>query len=71
MSVLFFMIYWVFLIGGEQLADRRIVSTFVAMWLPNVLVGSIGVLLVVRAVREMTAIPWERWARFFKRRKKK
>lgn len=66
MSLLFFMIYWIFLIGGEQLADRGIISTFVAMWFPNVLVGFAGILLVVRTVREMTEIPWERWGRFFK-----
>jgi len=39
----FFLLYWAFLIGGEDLADRQIVSPFVAMWSANILVGSLGI----------------------------
>ncbi|OPX34383.1 hypothetical protein B1H10_03790 [candidate division KSB1 bacterium 4484_188] len=34
-SIGFFLLYWVFLIGGEELADRQIVSPFLAMWMAN------------------------------------
>ena len=67
MSLTFFLIYWAFLIGGEQLADRRIMSPIVAMWSPNILVGSMGVYLVIRTVKEMTFIPWEQLSAVFKK----
>lgn len=67
LGLVFFLIYWTFLIGGEQLADRRIVGPAVAMWAPNVLVGLGGVYLVVRTVREVTFIPWKRWGHWFYR----
>ncbi len=36
-SMAFFLIYWVFLIAGEDLADRGSVSPASAMWAPNLL----------------------------------
>lgn len=41
-----FIIYWAFLIGGEDLADRGIVTPFWAMWAANVLIGIIGLYLI-------------------------
>lgn len=55
-SLLFFLIYWSFLIGGEELADRRLLSPFIAMWMANFLVGGAGIYLVIHTVREMTTI---------------
>ena len=46
MSLLFFFAYWIFLIGGERLADRGFVSPGVAMWAPNLFFGLLGLLLV-------------------------
>lgn len=63
LSMIFFLIYWAFLIGGEQLGDRGFVGPVVAMWAPNILVGGFGVFLVMRTVRETTFIPWEDWNR--------
>lgn len=65
-SLVFFLIYWSFLIGGEQLADRGVVSPAVAMWAPNIIVGSIGIYMVVHSVKEMSFIPWEQWGTWFK-----
>ena len=48
-SLFFFWIYWMFLIGGEELADRGYIPPPLAMWAPNgvfVLVGW-GLLRVV------------------------
>lgn len=67
MGLVFFLIYWTFLIGGEQLADRRIVGPAVAMWTPNVLVGIGGIYLVLRSFRETTFIHWEHMGRRFRR----
>jgi lipopolysaccharide export system permease protein len=50
-SVVVFAIYYIGLIGGEDLGDRLILSPFLAMWTPNLifsLVGLIG-LWVVRS----------------------
>ncbi len=67
-SLVFYMIFWVCLIGGEELADRRIISPFLAMWLPNILVGSAGVVLIFRTVHETSAIRWHRLQRLLPRR---
>ncbi|MBC8182033.1 LptF/LptG family permease [candidate division KSB1 bacterium] len=53
-SLVFFIIYWIFLIGGEELADRDILSPAIAMWLANFFVGSFGVYLIICTVREVS-----------------
>jgi len=57
-SLVFFLIYWAGLIGGEELANRLIISPFIAMWAPNIVVGSFGLLLTMRTARERTTINW-------------
>lgn len=44
-SMFFFLIYWVFLIAGEDLADRGSVGPGTAMWAPNVLFALVVVYL--------------------------
>jgi lipopolysaccharide export system permease protein len=66
MSIGFFMLYWIFLIGGEDLADRRFLTPFFAMWAPNIIVGVGGLYLTWRAVKESSVIHWERLGRFFR-----
>jgi lipopolysaccharide export system permease protein len=51
-SVGLFVVYWAFLIGGEELSDRGITSPEMAMWLPNILIGAIGLILILRIVTE-------------------
>lgn len=51
-SILLFIIYWAFLIGGEDLADRGLVSPFMAMWAANILLGVIGLYLIFIVVTE-------------------
>ncbi len=67
LSLLFFVIYWIFIIAGEQLADRGYISPFIAMWIANILVGMGGIYLVVKSVRESTFIPWDHWAQCFRK----
>jgi lipopolysaccharide export system permease protein len=58
LSILFFLVYYISLIGGEKLADRGIVSPVMAMWSPNVLFGVLAVLLLRGAARERTVTGW-------------
>ncbi len=51
-SILFFVVYYVFLIGGEKLADRGYLPPPLAMWAANVLLGALGIHLVVGSNRE-------------------
>ncbi|MBN1781791.1 LptF/LptG family permease [bacterium] len=61
LSLIFFLIYWSCLIGGEQLADRGYIAPWIAMWIANILVGGFGVFLVLHSIRETTFIQWEQW----------
>ena len=51
-SIAFFVLYWVCLIGGENLADRLIVSPILAMGISNVIIGSCGVLFMWKMYRD-------------------
>ncbi len=48
----FFLLYWATLIGGEELADKGLVSPFMAMWLANLIVGVGGIYLLLQAIHE-------------------
>jgi lipopolysaccharide export system permease protein len=63
-SLLFFLIYWAFLIGGEKLADRGIVSPFIGMWSANFLLGAAGIFLTIKTVRETVIINFQFLRRF-------
>ena len=52
LSLGFFVIYWGFLIAGEELADRGMISPFFAMWQPNIALGIIGTFLCIYISRE-------------------
>lgn len=65
-SLFFFLIYWSSLIGGEDLADRGIISPFLAMWLANFIVGGAGLYVLYITVREVEMISFERILSFFR-----
>ncbi len=50
-SLAFFAAYYVSLVGGEELADRDIISPMWAMWAPNILFGVFGVFALIGATR--------------------
>jgi lipopolysaccharide export system permease protein len=58
-SLFFFVIYWAFLIGGEKLADRDMLSPFWGMWGANVLLGITGILLMIRAAKEAIILKFD------------
>ncbi|MGH7569775.1 MAG: LptF/LptG family permease [Gemmatimonadales bacterium] len=62
MSMAVFTVYYVGLIGGEELGDRLILTPFLAMWLPNLLFSGLGLfgLWVIR--REGTTAHGGDWA---------
>lgn len=55
-SLLFFLIYWAFLIGGEKLADRGLLSPFWGMWSANIVLTLLGIYLTVKAAKERVTI---------------
>ncbi len=54
LSILFFLVYYVCLIGGEKLADRGLVEPWLAMWLPNIIFGVLAVFMLRSAARELS-----------------
>jgi hypothetical protein len=49
-SVAFFLFYYLCLIGGEELANRLLLPPWLAMWLPNLVLGTWGLLATLRAI---------------------
>lgn len=47
-SLAFFLVYWASLIGGEKLADREMLSPFISMWLANIVMGTVGLLMIMK-----------------------
>jgi lipopolysaccharide export system permease protein len=50
-AVLLVLIYYLILLGDETLAQSGKLSPLAAMWLPNLVLGGVGVLLLVRVIR--------------------
>jgi lipopolysaccharide export system permease protein len=58
LSILFFLVYYVCLIGGEKLADRGLVKPFISMWLPNIIFFVLASILLRKAAREQSMGDW-------------
>ena len=69
LSLVFFLTYYVFLIGGEELADMAFISPFWAMWTPNVILSFIGIYLIYYTAWEQTTIDFSWLLKFFKKDK--
>jgi lipopolysaccharide export system permease protein len=48
-SVAFFLFYYLCLIGGEELANRLLLAPWLAMWLPNLVLGAWGAVWSLQA----------------------
>ncbi len=55
-SLGFYVLYWVSLIGGEKLADRGLLSPAVAMWLGNGLLAIFGIIVTIKVNYETTPL---------------
>jgi lipopolysaccharide export system permease protein len=66
-SLGFFIIYWAFLIGGEEFADRGLLSPALSMWLPNLVLGCLGIFICYWLSLEQRVINLD-FINIFKRR---
>jgi lipopolysaccharide export system permease protein len=60
-SILLFLVYYIFLIGGEKLADRRLMEPWLAMWLANIVFLAVAVFILRLTNREFGMIDWARF----------
>jgi len=60
-STAIFAVYWMGLIGGESLADRRVAGPAVTMWVPNVVFLAVGLLLAGRMGRAGSTVRGGGW----------
>ena len=51
-SIIFFIIYWAFLILGEDLADRGKLNPAISMWTPNIFLGLLSYYLYKKITKE-------------------
>jgi len=63
----FFLLYYVLLIAGEELADRNQVEAWIGMWMPNAVLFIFAFYLTIHTVRERAPIPM---FSFFQRKEK-
>ena len=54
-----FFFYWAFMIAGEELADRLIISPITAMWTPDIVFGLLGIWVTYETTRERHVFRWE------------
>jgi lipopolysaccharide export system permease protein len=62
-SLLIFTVYYIFLIGGEDLSDRLFLPSWFSMWGPNILFTILGIFLFRRTVHESSGLPFRRLRR--------
>jgi hypothetical protein len=60
-SLAVFSVYYVGLIGGEELGDRLVVSPFLAMWTPNLIFAAVGLGLLWAVRRETSTVHGGDW----------
>lgn len=63
-SLIFFLLYWICLIGGEKLADRRLLNPFLGMWIANFIIGALGIFLTYRMNKEQVMIDFSYLKKF-------
>tara|TARA_Y100001970_G_C14197105_1_gene838773 strand:- start:574 stop:1971 length:1398 start_codon:yes stop_codon:yes gene_type:complete len=51
-SLIFFLIYWAFLIAGEDFADKGKIDPALSMWLPNIILLLIGIFLNLKVTSQ-------------------
>jgi len=65
LSFMFFLVYYILLLGCEKMADRNLLDARTGMWFPNFIMFIISLYLTIYTVREQAPIS------FFKRQKSK
>jgi lipopolysaccharide export system permease protein len=52
-TLVFYVIYWMFLMTGERLADRGFIAPWLSMWLADIVLGVFGLFLMWRVSRDL------------------
>ncbi|MEJ2307115.1 MAG: LptF/LptG family permease, partial [candidate division WOR-3 bacterium] len=52
LSFFLFMLYYIILVGGEELCERGSLYPSLAMWLPNIIIGITGIYLFYKIIYE-------------------
>lgn len=68
----FFLVYYIMMIAGEDLADRSIVSPIMGVWGPNMILFAIALYLLLRTVREQPPLRFKlNFLKWFKKKNDK
>jgi lipopolysaccharide export system permease protein len=54
LSLLFFVLYWALMIGGEKITKKGILPPVVAVWMPDILLAAIGLYMLHRLSNSIT-----------------
>ncbi|NTU68466.1 MAG: YjgP/YjgQ family permease [Chlorobiaceae bacterium] len=54
LSLLFFVLYWALMIGGEKIAKTGLLTPGVWVWIPDILLSAIGITMLYRLNRSIT-----------------
>ena len=57
LGLVFFLLYYILLSVGWVFGEAGVYPPFIGMWLPNVVMGGIGVFLLARTVQERPIVP--------------
>lgn len=52
LALVLYLVYYLFLVRGEHLADRGKIAPAIAMWSANVVLTCVGIVMLMRAVRD-------------------
>ncbi|UCC66048.1 MAG: LPS export ABC transporter permease LptF [Deltaproteobacteria bacterium] len=69
LSLFILLLYYVLYCVGKDLGSSGVISPIVAAWFPNILLGTLGIYLLVKAAREtpMQILIWgDKWIKFFR-----
>jgi lipopolysaccharide export system permease protein len=69
-AALLFMIYFVLFSLGENLAKQNVVSPFLGMWFPSMILTPLAIILMRAAVNDSPLFVMENWVKFFRKLKK-
>ena len=56
LAIAVYLVYYLFLVGGEKFADRGRLDPFLAMWSANIVLIAVGIPIFLKAVRESTLL---------------
>jgi lipopolysaccharide export system permease protein len=56
LAIAVYLVYYLFLVGGEKFADRGLLDPFLAMWAANIFLLAVGIPLFFKAARESTLL---------------